>query len=143
MIKSNLGASSRKQTRVIPEIVQEEISPLETIKEQDPVVHKSSNKGILRFWYLSIIAGLATTAAFGYLWFSNQALKKQLREQSLHPPNQQFPSPQPLETQKQSIPDFVQSDSDDIESIDQDLNDTALEGIDQELQDIEEELNLL
>jgi uncharacterized protein HemX len=107
-----------------------------------PIIDQAKKKGLSNFWYLFLILGIAAVGLVVYFWISNQKTLRQIQEQEA----ETAPATESAEIQlgEDEILEQLQQqgDSDEIESIEEDLLSTDLSGLDRELGQIEEELSL-
>jgi cytoskeletal protein RodZ len=111
----------------------------EEVKEELSQVTPSEKPNFLeRFWYLFLLIAVAALIAVGLLWASNQGYFAPKATPT--PTPAPIASPAPEEDQETESLN-QQGSSDEIDSIESDLNNTNLNNLDKELTNIESELN--
>jgi hypothetical protein len=93
-----------------------------------------------KFWYIFVILAVILIGVVAGLWFYNQKSLEGL-SQTTAPAEEIIPQDVEEETDAQTAALESQSESDEIPSIETDLENTNLENIDKEITDIETEIN--
>jgi len=93
-----------------------------------------------KFWYLFVILAVILIGVVAGLWFYNQKSLSLLNQTSA-PAEEVIPQAVEEETDTQTAALESQSESDEVASIEADLENTDLGNIDKEITDIEAEIN--
>lgn len=96
-----------------------------------------------KFWYLFVIIALILVAVVATLWFNNQKSLKNKQNQVIQPPVETMiqPTPTLVPGDTATVNLETQSDSDEVNAIENDLNATNLTDLDKEMADIEAEID--
>jgi len=99
-----------------------------------------------KFWYIFVIIAVVLIGVVGTLWFTNQKSLQLSKKEAIPSPVVQQqevtpqPTPTPNNTDEITTNLETQSDSDEVEAIENDLKTTDFTNLDKEMANIENEI---